>query len=267
MNEQGTRLTGPERDRLQLLLFESAAAEMAQPLNLITVSQQYLQAHFARCGYAYSPEKVSGALNAIGCAAQQLNRLTANYLDACACLRDELQVHCDRIVDLGTLLRELCADSGAIEQATGIRLRMETDCTEALVRADPVLAERILLNLLSDALSGSVPGDLCRFCLRQQGEVLCLQVCIQPAAGAAQTAGAVPRSGIGSFLCGEYCRLQGWQMESGGAECTIRMPVPESAAGSVVFCSQAADTALARQMRRDALLQALRMIPGLEKLK
>lgn len=288
MPEQRAALTEEERktaDRLRELALYGIAGEFSVPLNLIALNREYLQMHLERSGGEYSREKTAQALRDIDSATRLLSRLTENFTELCACLCGAVTPSADA-VDLYALLRSLCADSGRIYQAIGVRLVLECGPEqECCVLADQILTERILLHLLSNGLRACQPGGCVSFALKRQKDTVCLQVrddgCVShfpPAAedvmqenGACGGEGCFWEGGLGLYLCGEYSRLMGWQMEIRPAQpgTLISLQIPVQAAeleGRVRFHSCGQRSYADRQRFRAALLQELRCVPGLEEI-
>lgn len=287
MPEQRAELTAEERqwaERLRELALYGIAGEFSVPLNLIALNREYLQLYLERSGKDDSRERAVQALRDIDSASRLLNRLAENFTDLCACLCGAVTPSADA-VDLYALLHGLCADSEQIYQAIGVRLVLECGPDqECCVLADQILTERILLHLLSNGLRACRPGGCVSFTLKKQKDAICLQVrddgraaLSPPAADAAGEEGGsggefCPREGgLGLYLCREYSRLMGWQMDARPAQpgTAVSLKIPVQAAGlegRVRFHSGGQRSQADRQRLRAALLQELRCVPGLEQI-
>ncbi len=271
-----------------LMMLRTIGEEFNRPLGLIANNCEYLQQHLTRAGEGYSLEKAQGALTDISNATLHLNRLFDNFVEMNASLHGVLKPAME-LVDLVSVLRCVCADSEEIYRAIGIHLRCDVgELTQALVVADRTYVERICLNLLSNALHACTEGEHVTFalCETEGGFALTVTddgygfpaenilVAFSPAQNRAMTpAGGFERGGkMGLYLCGEYCRLMGWEigiaLKEPGTQITVAIPRnDEIHLHSVCFHSSEYETQVQAQMTRVQVLRELRSVPGLEGLR
>lgn len=267
-------------------LLNAVAAEVAQPLNLIAMNREFLQLHLSHSTGSFSREQVAQALAGIDCATVRLNRLVQNCLDLLACRENQKQPQFIP-VDLGALLQELCADGAEIRRMCRVELQVDAPANTLLVMTDRTMAERILLNLLSNALRACAGGDTVTVTLRTgtDGGEICIadNGCGVPADFARQAFEPdVPAwypnreqflggARLGLQLCGAYCRLLGWQPEMQPLlqGTRVRLHIPQGAlAGDVHFVFHSAAEAARQSMQtRAAVRMELRCVPGLERLE
>ncbi len=77
-------------------------------------------------------------------------------------------------VDIGTMMRRLAQDFVPVAQRKNITLHVR--CTDTMVQSDPVLLERILLNLLGNAIRYTQPYGTVLLACRRSGDDLRIEV-------------------------------------------------------------------------------------------
>jgi signal transduction histidine kinase len=285
--EQGMTVPDePEKDRLRQIILDSFSYEFVQPLNLISLNREYLQLHLQQNGQAYSVQEVKAALDGIGTAVAQLDRLTENCRDLMKCLRGTAYLRKEPVC-LSALLEDLCCCSAEIAHSLGITLQYVPAQTGYCVMTDRAMAERVLLNLISNALqacrnqgtvqlrfSGSADGGT--ITVTDDGIGVAPEFAahaFDPRRAEKPSGGGFPGgAGLGLYLCGEYCRLLNWQptmrAEEHRTTVLIRIPqnqlVPE---GRLVFHSDGPREGGPAERTRERVLRELRAVPGLEALQ
>lgn len=271
-----------------LMMLRTIGEECNRPLGLIANNCEYLQQHLTRDGAGYSAEKAQTALTDISNATLHLNCLFDNFIEVNASLHGVLQPAME-LVDLVSVLRSVCADSEEIYRAIGISLQCDVgELSQALVVADRAFVERICLNLLSNALHACTEGEHVTFALQETAGGFALTVTddgygfpaenILVAFAPAQNHAMTPAHGferggkMGLYLCGEYCRLMGWQigiaLKEPGTQISIDIPRNDDIhLKSVCFHSSEYEMQMQAQMTRLQVLRELRSVPGLEGLR
>ncbi len=267
-----------EQEQLNALVASAMSQEMLRPLSLLSVNRAYLWSYLG-CDWAGADEKVKQALDSIGLATAHIERLWRNCNDLYACAQGNLYPRKEP-VDLGELLEQIGEEQEYIQRATGVILEIRHPEQEICVKTDSAMVEKILLNLLSNALRLTESGgkvivtlaqnrngvqisvqDFCGGMTPQQVAALCDE---EP------TAAEIPNgSGIGLHLCREFCRLLGWtpvvRTGSKGSTITLRVPATEvMPAEQLVFRSHAASEERQRDERRARIRLELGSVPGLE---
>lgn len=265
-----------EQEQLNALVASAVSQEMVRPLSLLSVNRAYLWSYLG-CDWIGADEKVKQALDSIGLATSHIERLWRNCTDLYACAQGNL---CPRKepVDLGELLDQIGEEQAYIQRATGVILEIRHPEQEVCVKTDSAMVEKILLNLLSNALRLTEPGGKVAVTLAQNRNGV--QISVQDFCGgmAPQQAAAlcdgkaaeIPgKSGIGLHLCREFCRLLGWDpvvhTDSKGSTITLRVPAMEiMPAEQLVFRSNEASKERQRDARRARIRLELGSVPGLE---
>lgn len=280
--DEAGRLSEQEKNRYRDLLLTVVGTEFAQPLNLIQMNREYVAMHLSR-GCGDSPA-VQQALTDMDLAAMRMNRLLNNCMDLLACLEDDAVPQWVPL-DLGAVLQDLVRETEGLSQIYPAQIQADCPLDTLCVTADRAMAERVFLNLLSNALRACSSGGHIRITLRSgpDGGEICFtdDGCGVSADFAARAfapdaapirprqAGFAGGAGVGLCLTGMYCRLLGWQPTmqpvAGGTCVRLRIPADRIAADRrLVFRSGESEWERAR--RRQAVLLELRTVPGLGEL-
>lgn len=246
--EELKRQLGEERRRT--MLCSGLSIEIEQVACAVMLASEALEKQFQRAARAPA-EKLRRPFRALDDSALRLARIAENLNDLLACQQAKLIVR-PQPVDLAWQygrIAEQCRQSGKLNE---IELKWECALSDGqYVQADPVLADKVLLNLLSNALRCGT-----RVCaaLKAGGEEYLLTVRdegagIEPAVQrrlfepfvtnyAAHSSGA----GLGLYLVHEYCGALGWrlELESGpeGTLAKVRIPKPAPGEAAVLNSPQ-----------------------------
>jgi signal transduction histidine kinase/CheY-like chemotaxis protein len=148
-----------ERDsQSKLRLLTAVSHDLRQPLNAMGLYAQHLQES------ATDPEvrRISGRLNV---SVEQLGRMLQSLLDYNRLsLSGAVQVHLQSVA-LAPMLTRLQGEAqahatGAAEQSGAVATQLSLACGEYWVRTDPLLLERLLRNLISNALRHAGAGNV-----------------------------------------------------------------------------------------------------------
>ncbi len=276
-----------EQKKATQVMFQSIATEFTRPLDLIALNCEYVSMHIKSNQSNYSAEKVMDSLHDIQNSTTHLNRLLDNYIAVSESLNGSLQPQM-RKIDLSSILGSVCLDSEEIYKLIGVRLSYEIPKDmETFVYADRAFVERVCLNLLSNSLQACPSGGNVQFKLKKgkTNHVLTIQ---DDGVGFAQeniakafdlfsgkrvtpTKNSFYGAGIGLYLCSEYCRIMGWDINikslKKGTQIIISIPVVEvNIENEIVFCSNDAIDVALDQVTRVNVLKELRCVPGLERL-
>lgn len=261
------------------MMLEMTAREVVRPLSLLSVNRAYLWTHL-QCDAPDADENVKESLDSIGLAKSHIERVWNNCSDLFRCIHGKEQAQ-QGPVDLCVLLREIAEEKDFVERSLGVTLEIKLPEKSCCVITDMALAERILLNLLSNALKLSQPGEKVVLSLKQDGADVLLQV-QDHCGGMAESyihilCGSAEEmedfhymgGGLGLHLCRELCGLLHWtptvQTNSRGSVITLRIPDSQTAWDSQLqFCSQGEQNDLARAERQARLRLELGSVPGLE---
>lgn len=260
------------------LALHGVSLELSRPVSLLEFDRQALQMHLDKYGPEYSMEKANAILTDMGVALNSLNRQADNLAVLCACARKMMPVKKEP-VDLAALLRSVMAAQEEIYRLIGVQLRLEYDPSEDwCILADRALAERILLNLLSNGLRACSAGQQVVFALQRKAGKVCLSVTDNGCGISPERArnaflplelsadrGENFRSGagVGLFLCGEFSRLMDWKISlqplARGTCVSLLIPLEKSFGRLTLRSSTQDDDSISWT----SMLRELRTVPGL----
>lgn len=140
-----------ELDRLKSDFFANVSHELRTPLTLILAPVQDLLQRRDPL-----PAEVAHSLDTVYGNAQRLLRLVNDLLDVIRLEEGKLEL-CLEPLRLGRLLAAACDASGRLALSREVRLYQQTQPT--VVQADRHALEKVVFNLLSNALKFTEPGD------------------------------------------------------------------------------------------------------------
>lgn len=267
-----------KQEKLNALVASAVSQEMTRPLSLLSINRAYLWSRLG-CDNPGADERVKQALDGIGLASSHIERLWRNCTDLFDCAQGQL-IPRKEPVDLCEVLDQIEEEQEYIQRATGVQLEIHHPEEEVCVKTDSAMVEKVLLNLLSNALRLTESGgkvivnltenhsgvqlsvqDFCGGMAEEQVSVLCgtQDNAVEPKRGI----------GIGLHLCREFCRLLDWEpvvrTNSKGSTITLRVPITEILpAGQLVFRSNTASEEQRRDTRQARIRLELGSVPGLE---
>src|SRR3990167_5845121 len=138
-------------DARKLRLLAAASHDRRQPLNAMGLYAQHLMEQSQEAG----TQRISSRL---ATSVEQLSRLLQSLFDySRMTLPGGVQVKLE-VVALAPLLARLSEESRAEAEAQGVALQLQ--CEALWVRSDPLLLERVLRNLLANALRHAQAGQV-----------------------------------------------------------------------------------------------------------
>ena len=141
----------------------SAAHDLRQPVHALDLYAGWLAAE---------PEFVAQIAPKIVRSTKAVNDLFNSLFDLAGLDSSPLRVHLQD-VDLGGLIQDLEAQYAPFARERSLRLRVRT--TTGHVRSDPVLLQRLVGNLLSNALRNTHRGGVL-LAVRKRGGVPCIEI-------------------------------------------------------------------------------------------
>ncbi len=240
--------------------------DIESPLNVILTGTELLAEAGRRSPCCYTPQQ-EHAIQSIQDSAAVLGRMAENILDAYQCRvgnvaarRQALEL-VSHVSQLAELVRPCAARQG-------VAISFSANSETLVVMTDRVLADRVVLNLLSNAVyHGGARGHVW-LDLQQGGEWCSLQVRDDgpglPAGLAERLNGDAPFAppatrggGLGLYLCREFCKRLGWHMRlttgADGTTAELRIPTDWMAAGDELRSAPVSALLEADDMRRMVL--------------
>jgi signal transduction histidine kinase/CheY-like chemotaxis protein len=137
-----------DADRAKSRFLAAASHDLRQPLHALSLYAAALTLRASATG----ADRIAGNIRE---AVESLSKLVDSLLDIskldAGAIHPEIQ-----LTDVGTLAERIAQDFAPVAQAHGLELRAR--CAPALVRTDPVLLERIVRNLVDNAIKYTVRG-------------------------------------------------------------------------------------------------------------
>lgn len=252
--------------RQKEMLYGGMSNEIQRPINVILNAAELLE---RRCA---GQEELLEMVHAIDDSCRHLSRLGTNLVELAACLSGS-NLPCLARVNLRRQLCHLLEETAPFAARQQLSLVWEPEAMpEVYPLCDAVMLDRILLNLLSNALRYSRPGGTVRVALTVEGDAPRIMVRDSgpgipdavltqlfalfrmpegakeaDGAGAAETAGTPARAessaGMGLYLAHELCCSMGWALRvenapEGGALAVIELRGgPQEDAGAATLSS------------------------------
>lgn len=252
--------------RQKEMLYGGMSNEIQRPINVILNAAELLE---RRCA---GQEDLLEMVHAIDDSCRHLSRLGTNLVELAACLSGS-NLPCLARVNLRRQLCHLLEETAPFAARQQLSLVWEPEAMpEVYPLCDAVMLDRILLNLLSNALRYSRPGGTVRVALTVEGDAPRIMVRDSgpgipdavltqlfalfrmpegakeaDGAGAAETAGTPARAessaGMGLYLAHELCCSMGWALRvenapEGGALAVIELRGgPQEDAGAATLSS------------------------------
>lgn len=245
------------------VFLNSFCQDIESPLNVILTGTELLAEAGRRSPGCYTPQQ-ERAIQSIQDSAAVLGRMAENILDAYQCRAGGMTTRRQalELVSHFSQLAELVRPCAARQ---GVELSFQAQAETLVVMTDRVLADRVVLNLLSNAVyHGGARGHVwielkpdgaqCRFLVRDDGSGLPAAMVAQLNEDAPAPPPATRGGGLGLYLCREFCLLLGWRMrlQTGpeGTEVELTIPADWMNAGGELHSTPVNALLEADDMRR-----------------
>lgn len=151
-----------EADRLRTALLGAVSHDLRTPIASIKASVTSL----LETDIAWSPEQTDGFLHTIRAESERLNRLVGQLLDA-----SRIQVGAVEVRSRPTAPDEVVSAALASLSVPTGRIEVKVDESLPLVDTDPILLERVVANLIDNALTHA-PGPVTVRALEESGRLM-----------------------------------------------------------------------------------------------
>lgn len=245
------------------LLCGGLAQEILQAASSIEIASEFLEKN-TRHMFAPSKQETAGiCFDALSDSVLQLTRVAENLSDLLA-NRDAVLEAKMQPIDLHWQFDRIVKKIMLNKRATGIKIvpRFRENAF-VFVPADPVFADKVFLNLLSNAMQSGAEKPVVHVSLVKEDDYLILTIddnglgiepkvmqhLFEPFCGGYSATRGRRGSGLGLYLANEYCKSMGWtlglQTGAAGTVATVKIPtdyiVPDdtlqSLSRNLGFCS------------------------------
>lgn len=156
-------------------IIASLSHEIKTPLNVIFSSVQLIDSYRNNLDCSEFKKKVSAQINIIRQNCYRMMRLTNNLLDICRHDSGYLKAKLTNY-DIVELAKDITLSVKRYAESKGINLIFETDIDKKTIACDPDMIERILLNLISNAIKFTNNNGIIKVKLTDENDNILLTV-------------------------------------------------------------------------------------------
>ena len=164
-----------EYSKLRTQFFANISHELKTPLNLIFSSLQLLEFYLYNSQSYKEKDKINNYLNSIKNNGFRLLRLVNNLIDITRIEVDAFSLHRGNF-DIVKLIREIVNTVSDYLEEKERDFKFICDLDSAIIACDPFNIERVILNLISNAVKFSARGDQIILNLQAAGEDILLSL-------------------------------------------------------------------------------------------
>lgn len=164
-----------EYDKIKTEFFANISHELKTPLNLILGTLQLMDIKTEEILETHNEEKLGMYKEIMKQNSYRLLRIINNLIDFTQIDVGYLQLNC-RNIDIVHLVKHILASIEEYCEIKGIKLYFETSVEEKIMACDPEKIERILLNLISNAIKFTEQGKTIYISIQENKETISLSV-------------------------------------------------------------------------------------------
>ncbi len=162
-------------DELKTEFFSNISHELRTPLNVIFCAIQLMEMHLNNRSSGITPGFVKKNVSTIRQNSLRLIRLVNNLIDITKIDAQSFEIKL-RNQDIVSIMKEITLSVADYVANKGLNLIFHSDVAERIMAFDEEKIERILLNLLANAIKFSPPGAAIYVDLTDHGAAVCLKV-------------------------------------------------------------------------------------------
>lgn len=144
--------------RMQEEFFLNISHELKTPLNVIYTTTQLFDLYIKDGSLMENQDKLNKYVGIIKQNCHRQIKLVNNFVDLSKIQSDLFQLHLSN-QDIVGVVENIVESVSEYVEAKGLRICFDTDMEEKVIACDPSNIERVVLNLISNAMKFSVPGD------------------------------------------------------------------------------------------------------------
>jgi signal transduction histidine kinase len=144
--------------KMQEEIFANISHELKTPLNVIFSTSQLLDLYIKNTSLAESKDKLERHIHTIKQNCYRLSKLVNNIVDLSKIESGffELQLSEQNIIEV---IEDIVQSVSEYIEIKGLHITFDTDLEDRLIICDPDKIERVMFNLISNAIKFSEPGD------------------------------------------------------------------------------------------------------------
>lgn len=243
-----------------------------RPIGLLERNCEYLSQHLC---HVQADEETIQAVADISAASARLERSMGELFSLLELLQNNQELP-RTAVDLCTLLQQVMVQADMVQEQLGVEILLDNGGMEhCVVSANCMAVETLCLHLLSNALHACQPGGTVRIELTRQAD-RCRLLVQDDGCGLPDNEERLLQNrraflgggGMGLLLCGEYCRLMGWELQlepalEQGTKAVVTIPLTETPPINKVELHAASElkSAQRRYRLRSMLVREMRTMP------
>jgi len=144
--------------KMQEEIFANISHELKTPLNVIFSSTQLLELYLKNNSFTNDPNKIIRIVHMMRQNCYRLSKLIGNIVDLSKINSGFFELNLNNI-NIVSVVEEIVQSISEYVQEKGINIIFDTDVEEKIIACDSDKIERIILNLISNAIKFSEPGE------------------------------------------------------------------------------------------------------------
>lgn len=164
-----------EKDKLKTEFFSNISHELRTPLNVILGAVQLMELYTKDSQITQNQSRIIKNLAVMRQNCYRLLRLVNNLIDITKIDAHAFEIHLKNC-NIVSIIEEITLSVSDYIELKRINLVFDTDAEEKIIACDEEKMERIMLNILSNAVKFTKPGGSILVNIRDMGESICISV-------------------------------------------------------------------------------------------
>lgn len=217
-----------EKDKFKTEFFSNVSHELRTPLNVILSSIQVLEVYSKK---SFTVDQLNNKITVMKKNCFRLLRLINNLIDSTKIDAQAFELHLVNC-NIVNIIKEITLSVSSYIENKGINLIFDTDTEEKIIACDEEKVERIMLNVLSNAIKFTPKGGSIYVKIHDYDNTLCVSV--------SDTGIGIPQDKVGEIFQ-RFCQINSMftrQHEGSGIGLSIVKSLVEMHKGSVTVESE-----------------------------